>query len=196
MIFLIKTFLTFLLSSMDCNLVELKKNNTIYIDDIIDKNILTNIKSNLLNYNHDIYIYIDSPGGDIFSGMKIIDYIEYLSELKNKNIYCVAHNAYSMAFGIFQHCPNRFITKHSVLMQHKLYVNIEGNLKNVDNYIKMAEKINRELDKKTLLNINKKRILSNNTYKHFISDDWWLYGEEILDWGLADKIIKLNVDYT
>lgn len=137
--------------------------------------------------NTDIFIYINSPGGNVYEGMRIIENIKYLNSI-GFNISCIAQNAYSMAFTVFQFCPNKFITSTSTLMQHKLYLETGGYFENIKNYIHLIDKISNDLENEWIdkLNITKKEFYEK------IRDDWWIHGRDILEWYLADKIVTIG----
>lgn len=132
-----------------------------------------------------IYLYIDSTGGSVHYGEKIIQYIEYKKEKKTVFI-CIAHHAYSMAFHIYQHCNFRVVLPSSTIMQHQMSLSTNGSLENVQNHIDLIHKINNYLIK-----IESKRLkITNNEYKTRISSDWWLYGIDIIKYNTADIMIK------
>ncbi len=62
------------------------------------------------------YLYIDSPGGDVFQGLRLV---RYLQSTKHP-ITCVTSTAISMAFVIFQTCNTRVILDSAVLMTHEV----------------------------------------------------------------------------
>ena len=58
---------------------------------------------NLIEKKNDTYVYLNTPGGSVFDGLKIIE------EIRKYNMSCIVENAYSMGFIIFQSCKNRYI---------------------------------------------------------------------------------------
>jgi ATP-dependent Clp protease protease subunit len=134
--------------------------------------------------NKNIYIYINSPGGSVLEGEKIIQYMEY-KKLTNHTLLCIADKAYSMAFHIFQQCNFRYVLPSSSIMQHQMSLEISGSLKNIQNYINFIERIN-----KRFINIESKKLnITKNEYKKRIESDWWLYGEEIIKEKGADLLL-------
>ena len=138
---------------------------------------------------NNIYIYINSNGGCVFEGNNIINYIKYLDN-SGKNIYCIAQNAFSMAFYIFQNCPNRYITESSILMQHQMTIGSMDKYENLKSYFKLMDSINNNF-----INYMAKKIsISKDDYKKKILSDWWIYGSDIINNHLADDIVTIGCD--
>ena len=84
-------------------LIEFKKDNFVSLRETINQDSSSRLlsKLNLIETKHNtIYLYINSPGGDVMAGLEIINYIKSLQR-RDKQIICIAHNAMSMAFVIF-----------------------------------------------------------------------------------------------
>jgi ATP-dependent protease ClpP protease subunit len=135
-----------------------------------------------------IYVYIQSPGGYVESGKEIINEINMQVE-NGKNIICIADRAYSMAFIIFQVCPTRYITNNSILMQHPIYVSqLSGNLKTVQNLLKMIEKDNIDLLKIQCDRIN----IDTKEFEVLTSNELWIMGDDNIEKNTADKVISIS----
>ena len=132
-----------------------------------------------------IYIFIDSTGGNVLDGEKIIQYIQFKKNNKY-TILCIASHAYSMAFHIFQHCNTRFIIPTSILMQHQMSITISGQLKNIKNYLSMIESINA----KYIEYESKKLGLTITDFNNRIETDWWMYGDDIIRNNAADLMLE------
>ena len=132
-----------------------------------------------------IYIYIDSTGGSVLDGEKIIQYIQFKKNNKH-TILCIANHAYSMAFHIFQHCSTRFVIPTSILMQHQMSLAISGQLKNIKNYITMIDSINT----KYIEYESKKLGLTTADFNNKIETDWWMYSNDIIKNNAADLMLE------
>merc|ERR1711988_1420380 len=106
-----------------------------------------------------------------------------------KNITCVADRAYSMAFIIFQSCEIRYVTKNSILMQHPIYITqLSGNLKTVQNILKMIEKSNQEL-----LELQTNRIqIDKKEFESLTLNELWISGYENVEMNTADNMISIT----
>ena len=97
-------------------------------------------KMNKIKSNH-IYIYIDSPGGSVDAGQRIIQYMNYKKDM-NKTLLCITQQASSMAFHIFQYCTHRYILQDSKMMQHQMSIReLSGNIESLNNYMKVSNRI-------------------------------------------------------
>ena len=127
-------------NTINNEIITLKKENTIILRGENSENLISNSIYNLTNIKkNDIYIYIDSKGGDVQAGNKFIEAIEFYKF--KKNITCIAHYAASMAFIILQNCPNRYSSSKSTLMQHPISISINNQKNNIKNYIQSIEHI-------------------------------------------------------
>tara|TARA_Y100000385_G_C13050968_1_gene619737 strand:- start:557 stop:1204 length:648 start_codon:yes stop_codon:yes gene_type:complete len=141
---------------------------------------INNIETNI------IYIYINSPGGDVSAGQKIIQYINFKKNT-NKTIACIAWEAHSMAFNIMQFCTYRYVLKDSKMMQHQMSLSgLSGNIENINSYIKVTNKMYDSLIKDASARIG----ITPTEYKTKINNDWYLYGEEIVKNNVADIVIS------
>jgi len=131
-----------------------------------------------------IFIYISSTGGNVIHGENIIQYMQY-KKAQKKRLLCIADKAYSMAFHIFQHCTHRYILPSSSIMQHQMHLTFEGELSKVQNYINYIDKINTRF-----INLESKRLkILPKEYKSKITNEWWLYGKEIIESRTADMML-------
>lgn len=145
-------------------------NNELYIK-------LVNYK---LTNNKNLYIYINSPGGSLFDAIDIIYLIKEFE--KSKTVICIAQNAYSVAFTIFQSCSNRYILSNTILMQHEfkiIYSKYDVNIvNNIILYIRISE----------AMRIN----IKLNVYLEKVKNELWIYGQDIIDNNYADKLINIQ----
>jgi ATP-dependent Clp protease protease subunit len=184
---------TFLFSSSQTILLE--KDKYIPLIGNIDEELTNEFikKISVISQNSkDLIVYINSPGGSVTSGEKIINQLEFYKKNDYK-INCIALNAFSMAFYIFQSCDTRYITNISKLMSHKMILSMFGvQLQNLLNYLDMVKKIDDRLINMVCNKIN----MSIEEYNSKQYNDWWIYGDDIITYRLADEIIYVNLDVT
>ncbi len=135
------------------------------------------------------YVYLNSPGGLVTEGERLVNHFNYLQET-GKNITCLAENAHSMAFYIFQNCNQRYIMQNSKVMQHQMTVYNNGPLENLDNYLVMIKKISHRLNTFCAQRIG----ISLDKFNSLVSTDWWLYGLEIIDQNVADRMVLVGCE--
>jgi ATP-dependent protease ClpP protease subunit len=135
-----------------------------------------------------IYVYINSPGGSVDAGNLFINNLKYQQKM-NKSIECIAQSAYSMAFHILQHCDRRYITETSKVMQHQISIgNIEGPLVNTMNYLQMVANISYNMNLYSAMRLK----ITLDEYLLKVNNDWWLYGQDIINNNSADEIIYIG----
>lgn len=132
---------------------------------------------------NDIYLYINSYGGEVTQGLAIIDTMNYI---KSKVITIVIGVAYSMAAIILTEGNKRYALPHSEIMIHEPSTSTKGKASDI---ISSSERINET--RNLLASIIKKK--SPKTLKKILTDmnrDYFLTPSEALEYGLIDKIIN------
>lgn len=151
-------------------------------DNLVDR--FPRVSSDELN------LYLDTNGGDVYAAIKIMEGITQLVS-RNITVNCIADKAESAGFIIFQHCPNRFITKNSGVMQHNMKVELEGDIQYA--YKELLGIM--ELEKQ-LVNMQTNRIgITETQFREDIGNDLTLYSNDILQYGsrgVADKMVTLK----
>lgn len=164
--------------------LELTKNNSVTLRGEIENFMAAKLIFQMSKINSDeIIFYISSPGGSIEAGDTIAQYMNFLRQ-KGKTITCIADQAASMAFSLFQECDNRYVTSSSILMQHQMSVAIRDQYENLKSYMKLLEAINENSIKREAARIN----MSVESFNNRIISDWWLYGEQSVEQGVADAL--------
>lgn len=133
----------------------------------------------------DISIYINSPGGEITSGMAIYDTINHIKS--DVSTICIGMAASMGAFLLSSGKKGkRYILPNAEVMIHQPLGGVQGQateIKIVANRIlKMREKINKILALNTNQNIIK---IEKDTER-----DYYMDSNEALKYNIVDKIIK------
>ena len=97
-------------------IINLTSSNIIIIKGEINDNLASKFvhELNKKENKQDIYIYLDTNGGSVDAGNKIVE------EIIRYKLNCIASKAISMGFVIFQSCNKRYITDYTTLMQHQI----------------------------------------------------------------------------
>lgn len=163
------------------------ENRIILLKDEVNSNSANDLIFKLLYLDslntNDIYLYINSPGGDVMQGLAIIDTMNYI---KSKVITIVIGVAYSMAAIILSEGYKRYALPHSEIMIHEPSTNTKGKATEI---IASSKRI--ENTKELLAKIIKKK--SPKSIKQILQDmnkDYFLNSHEALEYGLIDKIIN------
>lgn len=167
-------------------------NRIIFLCDEIESDVCNIIKAQLLyleqtDPNEEIKIYIDSPGGSVYSGLGLLDTMEYVKpDISTINTGLAA----SMAAVLL--CSGtkgkRKALKRSRTMIHQPMAGFGGYLQASDI----------EIDAREMNSIKKElhQIISNRTgqdYNKVEKDsdrDYWMNADEALKYGMIDEIIK------
>lgn len=178
-----------LVGPVKTDLIEFKKDNFISLRETITPDSSSRLlaKLNTIENKHStLYIYINSPGGNVMAGLEIINYIKSLQR-RDKQVICIAHNAMSMAFAIFQYCTERYILYSSSLMQHQMSLGVSGKLYDINSRMvylnRLEEKINHDQAERLKLSVA--------NFTRLIQNDWWMYAEDILLNNAADKMVSI-----
>ncbi|MBR1416679.1 MAG: ATP-dependent Clp protease proteolytic subunit [Bacilli bacterium] len=166
----------------------LLKDRIIFISGEIDSSNANIIVSELLyldSINHnDISIYINSPGGEITSGLAIYDTINYIKS--DVSTICVGMAASMGAFLLSSGTiGKRYSLQNSEIMIHQPLGGAQGKATDIkiaaEHIIKIKDKINKILSKNTKQPL--KKVIKDTECDHFLN------AKEALDYGLIDKII-------
>lgn len=136
------------------------------------------------NPEKDIYVYINSPGGNVTSGLGIYDTMQYI---KPDVVTMCMGQAASMAAVLLAAGAKgkRFTLPHSRVMLHQVLGGFEGQATDIDIHAKEILRVKRELNeilaKHTGKDIN---IIENDTER-----DFFLTSKDALDYGIVDSII-------
>ncbi|YCJ91523.1 MAG: ClpP family protease [Candidatus Karelsulcia muelleri] len=161
----------------------------IFLGSPIDDQIANIIQAQLLflqslNSKKDIQIYINSPGGSVYSGLGIYDTMQIVKP--EISTICTGIAA-SMAAILL--CSGkkgkRFILKHSRVLIHQPIGYAKGQSSDMEITVREILKLKEELNK----------IISEHTNKPFEkvqkdSDrDYWMTSEEAKNYGIVDEIL-------
>lgn len=181
------------LLSAEAVLIELKKDNFVSLRETIDQEVSSRLlaKLNAIETKHDtLYLYINSPGGDVMAGFEVINYIKSLQE-RSKQIICIGHNAMSMAFAIFQYCTQRYILYSSTLMQHQMSLQVKGKLYDINSRMNYLNSIEHTINQAQATRLN----MTLDTFTQLIQNDWWLYADDIIQHKAADKLVSIYCSF-
>jgi ATP-dependent Clp protease protease subunit len=137
-----------------------------------------------LNHN-DIFLYINSPGGSITSGMAILDTMNYIKS--DVSTICIGMAASMGAFLLSCGAKGkRYILPNAEVMIHQPLGGASGQATEIkiaaERILKLKDKINKILSENTKQDV-KKIIIDTER-------DYFLDAMEALQYGIVDKILK------
>ena len=135
----------------------------------------------------DIYVYINSPGGSITSGMAIYDTMQYIKP--DVCTICIGMAASMGAFLLSSgQKGKRYALPNAEIMIHQPLGGFQGQATDIDIHAKRILRIKDKLN----------QILSENTGKPLeqikadVERDYFLEADEAMEYGLVDKVITKN----
>jgi ATP-dependent Clp protease protease subunit len=135
------------------------------------------------------YLYIDSPGGEVFAGKRLIDYLDGDS----KNVVCVASNAMSMAFVTLQACPTRLVTRNVALMSHGIQMGVQGDLRAIDKQVELGRALELMLSKISAARLG----ITVEELNKLHNPEYWLVGGDVaVAAKAADEVVTVSCDST
>ena len=135
-----------------------------------------------------IYIVLDTPGGSVEEGLKIIEVAKSLP----RPVHTISLFSASMGFVISQHLDSRFVIESSTLMSHRAFVSgIKGEYPG--SFISRVFSMGNQL-----MAINS-RVASRagiplKNYLDLIRNELWMGSDEAISYKFADKKITLRCD--
>ena len=167
----------------------LLKDRIIFLSGEINDSLANIIVSELLYLdnlnNEDMYLYINSPGGSITSGMSIYDTINFIN---SKVITIGLGMCASMAAFLLSSGNSRYALPNTEIMIHQPIGGAQGQATDIqiaaERIIKLKEKLNKILAQNTKQDL--KTITADTERDNFLS------AEEALNYGLIDQIINKN----
>ena len=167
----------------------------IYINFPIDDELL-DICLEIINWNKEDYennipvekrnpikIFINSSGGDLDITMNLLSIIE----TSKTPVYTIGMaKCYSSGGLILLSGHKRFIFENTYFLLHNGYCTIGGDTAKVQDTIEF----NNKCEEKIKNIILKKTNISKEEYQSKYRSDWYMTSDEIIKYGVADKIIN------
>ena len=167
----------------------LLKDRIVFLGTGVDDNVANAIIAQMLflesdEPDQDIYLYVNSPGGQVSSGMAIYDTMQYIKP--DVQTICIGQAA-SMGALLLAAGANgkRFSLPHARIMIHQPSGGFQGQHTDIEIQAKEITRIREILDKiiATHSGQDPKKVRKDTERDHYMT------GEEALKYGLIDKLI-------
>lgn len=138
----------------------------------------------------DIEIQINSPGGSIFAGFALVDFIRGLRQKGHRVTMVALGMAASMAGVLMQAADVRVMGANCFLLIHEGSLGAIGDFGEVEDRVKLMEQMHERI-----LSLFEERAkpINPKTTKKFIRQrwqrrDWWLNSQTAHELGLVDEV--------
>lgn len=173
--------------------ITLNVNNSCVLDSAVNENSMRNLKKCVVDkiakrrfIKTPIYIYVNSPGGSVYDGIKLITFLKNFD-----NVHTITEFAASMAAAIVQGNPGkRYGVDHSVSMFHRARGGFRGQFEDgeLEKRLRLWKTIVRGMEQMQANRIG----ITLREYKKRRKDEWWLFGKENINSNVLDEIVRVK----
>jgi len=172
----------------------LLKDRIIFVGNSITDNVADVVIAQLLfleseNPDQDIYLYINSPGGIVTSGLAIYDTMQYVSPAVST--ICIGQAA-SMAAVLLAagEKGKRFILPHARVLLHQVLGGVQGQASDIEIHAREILRVREDLNNILVNHVGQ----SLDKIQDDTERDFFLTAKEALEYGLVDAIITKRGD--
>jgi ATP-dependent Clp protease protease subunit len=141
------------------------------------------------NPDKDIYIYINSPGGVVTSGLAIYDTMQYIKP--DVNTLCVGQAASMGSLLLTAGAPGkRFVLPNARIMIHQPSGGFQGQATDIEIHAKEILDLKARLNKLYVHHTGQKLPIIEKSMER----DNFMIAEDALKFGLVDKIVEHRID--
>lgn len=167
--------------------LEIPEAKRAYLYDAVDAESVDKVLARLrevLATENEAYLLIDSPGGSVFDGARLVSYIKD----SHKPIHTVAVGmAASMGFQLFEVGATRLMTSNAFIMGHPAAGGTQGTAYEMEALISFIRKYTEAWDRA----IAKRADIPYEKFELMILKNMWLPASEAMELHLADKIVHI-----
>lgn len=158
-----------------------------YLYDAVDVESVDKVLARLreiLSTENEAYLFIDSPGGSVFAGARLVSYIKD----SIKPIHTVAVGmAASMGFHIFEAGSTRYMTSNAFLMSHPASGGTQGTVYEMESLLRFIRIYTEAWDR----SIAARADIPYEKFELMTLKNAWLPASEAMELHLADKIVHV-----
>ncbi len=145
------------------------------------------IRNTLDGVNGDVLIRLNSPGGDVFEGISICNYLKSIDNKVTIEITGVAASAASI---IAMGADKVIMDKGTSMMIHEASTIAWGNKTEIQKTLNALTTI----DKSLIAIYQDKTGLDTDTLNGFLTNETWFTAEEAVENGFADEVGNVKVE--
>lgn len=187
---IIVIFCTLFALSAKSETITLTETNHVFLRDRVSNSSVDEIIKEIadldakLKKDDPIYLVLDTPGGSIIAGWKLIQFVKSI----DRKIHTISIYAASMGFQFVQAFGIRYFTDYSIIMAHHGSTQCEGTLKDIKSCASMLETIDKIENDMAARRIG----IDPQDWSKYIEEDRYFIGDEILYHSVGDKKINLK----
>lgn len=132
-----------------------------------------------------LYLLIDSPGGSVFAGAKVISAIE--ASIRPVHTVCVGLCA-SMGAMIHSYGAKRLATDRSVLMYHPASGSFQGPFPRMKSLFGTIDRFVNKME----VNITVRSGMTREAYEQHVLRDFWIDAEDSKALNLVDDLVVID----
>lgn len=133
----------------------------------------------------DITIVFNSPGGNVFEGFALFDFIQDLRGRGHRITTKSLGMAASMGGILLQAGDERVMSPHGYMLIHEISGGAGGTASDIEDTLKLIER----LQKKSLgILAERSSMTAQQIARKWKKNDWWLDADEALALGFIDRI--------
>jgi len=166
--------------------------NTIVLRGKVDAGNIDNIivqlleKSFLLPAEAEINFVINSGGGSVFDGMRLLQVMEIIPQ----HINTISMFAFSMAYSISQRGDSRYITSYGTMGQHRAKVTLSGQV--YDGELEARLKWIKDQIRSLSTYEASRMQISLKEFRALVKDELWATSEIALEKKMVDDIVSIS----
>lgn len=135
--------------------------------------------------NSDITVVFNSPGGTVFDGLALFDYLRDLQRRGHKVVTKAIGKAESMGSVLLQAGTERIMSKNAFILIHEISGGAMGKASEMEDSVKLVERLQTKL--LTIL-ADRSTLSPTQIKRRWTRKDWYLDAEEALSVNFIDRI--------
>lgn len=174
----------------------LSSKNTVSLNDEVKDESMADLMEQISQLNQTlpkgepIYLVINTPGGSIYAGLELMEFIKGLNRA-GRPVDTVTLFSASMGFQFVQAFGKRYIVESGTLMAHRAKGQFEGEFPGevvvrINSWLKKIKRIDSKVAKRAKMSLRE--------YQKLIADEHWCEGQDCVDEHLADKVVAVSCD--
>lgn len=149
--------------------------------------------SRLVPNKKPLYLFLNTPGGSVQSGLEMVEALKGLGRPVNT----ITLFAASMGFQLAQNLDTRYIIKNGVLMSHRAKGEFSGEFggqspSQIESRYALWKDRMDEMDSQTANRTKGKKSLAD--YQKQYASEMWLTGSKSVEQGYADQVVTVKCD--